>query len=66
MRKPLPTKPSMDWRITLRPGMTPVNCSRVKVFLSVSAFNGYVSALRAHGVVVSFTTPFVATCAEAA
>lgn len=64
MKKPLPTQSSMDWRITLRPGMVPANRSRAKVFTSATAFDGYVNALRAHNVVVLFTSPFVAHCQE--
>ena len=64
MNKPHPVKPSTDWRITLRPGMVPVNHSRIKVFTSVTAFDGYVSALRALDVVVSFSSPFTANVQE--
>ncbi len=62
MKKIAPTQTPMDWRINLRPGMVPANRSRVKVFTSPIAFDGYVSALRALGVVVLFTSPFVANC----
>ncbi|WPC68331.1 hypothetical protein SBP18_07450 [Rhodoferax ferrireducens] len=58
-------KPAPDWRITLRSGMVAADHPQTKVFTSVAAFQGYVSDLRAHGVVVSFTTPFVAACQEA-
>lgn len=66
MKKHHSANPPMDWRITLRAGMAPTNRTRVKVFLSATAFNGYVSALRTLGVTVSFDSPFVAICAEAA
>lgn len=66
MKKQPIAQPAKVWRITLRPGMVAGNRSRVKVFSSVTAFDGYVGALRAHGVAVSFATPFAARCAEAA
>ena len=65
MRKNLPAQSLMDWRITLRSGMVPANHPRIKVFTSPTAFDGYVSALRALNVAVSFSSPFVAHCQEA-
>ena len=57
-------QPASDWRITLRPGMVPADHPQIKVFTSVTAFQGYVAEFRARGVVVSFTTPFIANCQD--
>lgn len=62
MKKRLPVQSLMDWRITLRPGMVPLSRPGIKVFTSPEAFDGYVRALRALDVVVSFSSPFVANC----
>lgn len=58
-------QPAVNWRITLRVGMVAPQHPRIKVFTSVAAFSGYVGALRANGVDVSFSSPFVASCQEA-
>jgi hypothetical protein len=55
-------KAASSYCITLRAGMVAANHSGVKLFTSETAFQGYVSGLRAHGVVVSFATPFAASC----
>ena len=58
-------KPDKEMRrITLRPGMVPADHPQIKVFTSVTAFQGYVAEFRARGVVVSFTTPFIANCQD--
>ena len=57
--------PAIDWRITLRPGMVAAAHPLVKVFTSPAAFEGYVGGLRLHGVDVSFSSPYVATCKDA-
>lgn len=62
MKKRAPAPAPMDWRITLRRGMVPASRHNVKVFTSPAAFDGYVSALRALGVIVHFSSPFVAVC----
>jgi hypothetical protein len=64
MKKPKQTPASLDWRITLRRGMVPAGRDTVKVFTSPTAFDGYVGALRSLGVLVHFTSPFVAHCQE--
>lgn len=64
MKKTRPEPATMDWRITLRPGMVPCNGTGVKVFTSPTAFDGYVSTLCALGVPVLFTSPFVAHCQD--
>lgn len=64
MKKTRPEPAAMDWRITLRPGMVSAHRSRVKVFTSPAAFDGYVSTLRSLGVPVFFTSPFIAHCQD--
>ncbi len=58
--------PRLEWRITCRTGMVIQGQSPVKVFTSPTAFDGYVGTLRAHGVVVEFSSPFVAFCKDTA
>ena len=58
--------PLLEWRITCRTGMVIQGQPPVKVFTSPTAFDGYVGSLRAHGVVVEFSSPFVAFCKDAA
>ena len=62
---PIAVKAEPDWRIKLRPGMVAADHPQIKVFSSVTAFQGYVHELRTRDVVVSFATPFVAACQEA-
>lgn len=65
MKKTIPTQPTMNWRITLRPGLGSLKTAKVKVFTSPTAFDGYVGTLRSLGVVVLFSSPFVAHCQDA-
>jgi hypothetical protein len=62
MKKATPTEPAMTWRITLRPGMSILKTTKVKVFRSPAAFDGYVGTLRFLGIPVLFTSPFIAHC----
>ena len=64
MKKTTQIQSTLGWRITLRPGMAPASSRQVKVFTSPMAFDGYVNTLRALGVIVSFSSPFVATCEQ--
>jgi hypothetical protein len=64
MKKARPKQSPMEWRVTLRSGMVPPGHPKVKVFTSATAFGGYVSALRAFDVIVSFSSPFVAICQD--
>lgn len=59
-------KATSGFRIALRRGMVEKNHPQVKVFTSEDAFKGYVSGLRANGVIVTFTGQFNAACKEVA
>lgn len=65
MKKAKPAPAAMTWSITLRLGMAHRSASRVKVFTSPAAFDGYVSTLRSLNVPVLFTSPFIAHCKDA-
>ena len=51
--------PLRTYTIACPPGML-VDGQTVKTFVSVTAFDGYISQLRESGYVVAFTSPFVA------
>lgn len=61
-KKPAFVRPPMQWRIGLLPRMVRPGRSLVKVFNSITAFNGYVHTLRELGIRVVFSSPFDAQC----